>query len=272
MSRKHPAPGGGGDTRFADALTCLRQVYGDLTEENRILREDPERPVPPGIAVQQQLEQRIARLESEKNDLQSRLDAAQNSRQAAPQQDLLTNLYVAGYHIHRAVDLQAVLTSVKEILLNLVGAETFAIYLLDGDGATLTQVADELGSPPAATRIPLGEGIMGVVAKTGISYFDGDRQAGDFHNPVACVPLKAEEQLLGVIQIHRLFIQKKKLTSQDNELFTLLAETVGAAMLTAMLRRRYLQSANGTAGHWGDLIREAAVAGDGPLGGERGQA
>ena len=270
MSRKHPATPSEGDPRFEAALDCLREVYGDLARENRILREDPEPPAPAELAVPQQLEQKIARLEAEKTDLEIRLGAANSSLKSGSQEDLLTNLYVAGYHLHRALDLQSVLTSVKEILLNLVGAEAFAVYLIDGSGASLTQVADELGSPPVAKRIPVGEGIVGVVAKTGISYFDGERQSGDFHNPVACVPLKAEEHLLGVIQVHRLFTQKKSLTPQDSELFTLLAETAGTALLTAMLRRRYLQPEGGAAVKWGDLFLE--VAEDGLPGGERSQA
>jgi transcriptional regulator with GAF, ATPase, and Fis domain len=264
MSKKRPAGRREESARFAGALSCLREIYGTLTEENRALRADPSRPAPGDPATRQQLEHKVARLEHENSDLAVRLDSADAGQQSGTQEDLLANLYVAGHHLHRARDLQAVLDSVKEILLNLVGAEAFAIYLLGRDGATLTQVADQHGGKPAARSIPLGEGIMGVVAKTGISYFDGERQAGDFHNPVACVPLKAEEQLLGVIQIHRLFSQKKNLTPQDHEIFTLLAETAGTAMVSAMLRRRYLNQGSGQAVKLGELLQEAGTISDGP--------
>jgi hypothetical protein len=272
MSKKKPAAISERESRFEAAISCLREVYVDLREENFSLRDDPERPAGGDPIHQQQLEQKVAKLVAEKNDLLVRLDTAQNNQAPGAQEDLLANLYVAGYHLHRALDVQAVLSSVKEILLNLVGAETFAIYLLDANGNTLTQVGDEHGSPPVARQIPLGEGIMGVVAKTGIAYFDEDRQAGDFHNPVACVPLKAEERLLGVIQIHRLFIQKVSLTQQDHELFTLLAETAGTAMLAALLRRRYLHPEDGKARAWGDLLQEAQMASDESPDSERGQA
>lgn len=265
MSKKRPAGRRQESARFAGALSCLREIYATLTEENRALRADPSRPAPGDPATRQQLEHKVARLEHENIDLAVRLDSADAGQQSGTQEDLLANLYVAGHHLHRARDLQAVLDSVKEILLNLVGAEAFAIYLLGRDGATLTQVADQHGGKPAARSIPLGEGIMGVVAKTGISYFDGERQAGDFHNPVACVPLKAEEQLLGVIQIHRLFSQKKNLTPQDHEIFTLLAETAGTAMVSAMLRRRYLNQGSGQAVKLGELLQEAGTISDGPV-------
>lgn len=261
MSKKQPAFTGEERSRFDAALSCLREIYATLADENRAMRVDPSRPTPEDPVARQQLEQKVARLEHENRDLVVRLDHAGEGRHFGSQEDLLANLYVAGHHLHRARDLQAVLISVKEILLNLVGAETFAVYLLDRDGATLTQVADEQGGPPTDRSIPLGEGIMGVVAKTGISYFDGDRQVGDFHNPVACVPLKADDQLLGVIQIHRLFTQKKNLTPQDHEIFTLLAETAGTAMLSAVLRRRYLLGGNGHAVEWGELLKEAVAGG-----------
>jgi hypothetical protein len=264
MSKKQLAGRGEERSRFAAALSCLQEIYTTLAEENRAMRVDPSRPAPVDPVARQQLEQKVARLEHENNDLAVRLDNAGQGRPPGSHEDLLANLYVAGHHLHRARDLQAVLTSVKEILLNLVGAETFALYLLDRDGATLTQVADEQGSPLTARSIPLGEGIMGVVAKTGISYFDGGRQVGDFHNPVACVPLKADDQLLGVIQIHRLFTQKKNLTPQDHEIFTLLAETVGTAMLSAVLRRRYLDGGRGHAVEWDELLKEAAAGGPAP--------
>ena len=264
MSKKRPAGRREESAHFAAALSCLREIYGTLTEENRTLRADPARPAPEDPVARQQLEHKVTRLEHENSDLAVRLDSAGTGPQSGTQEDLLANLYVAGHHLHRARDLQAVLASVKEILLNLVGAEAFAVYLLGGDGATLTQVADQHGGKPAARSIPLGEGIMGVVAKTGISYFDGERQAGDFHNPVACVPLKADEQLLGVIQIHRLFSQKKNLTPQDHEIFTLLAETAGTAMVSAMLRRRYLDQDSGQAVKLGDLLQEAESVSDGP--------
>ena len=264
MSKKRPAGRREEHARFAAALSCLREIYGTLTEENRVLRADPARPASGDPVARQELENKVTRLEHENSDLAVRLDSAGAGQQSGTQEDLLANLYVAGHHLHRARDLQAVLTSVKEILLNLVGAEAFAIYLLGRDGATLTQVADQHGGKPADRSIPLGEGIMGVVAKTGISYFDGERQAGDFHNPVACVPLKADEQLLGVIQIHRLFSQKKNLTPQDHEIFTLLAETAGTAMVSAMLRRRYLGQGSGQAVKLGDLLQEAETVSDGP--------
>src|SRR5262249_27834590 len=42
----------------------------------------------------------------------------------------LANLYVASYQLHSTLDLREVLQIIHEILLNLVGAKTFALYLI----------------------------------------------------------------------------------------------------------------------------------------------
>jgi len=49
----------------------------------------------------------------------------------------LANLYVASYQLHSTLDLDEVLKIIVEIVINLVGAEVFAVYLLDGDSGQL---------------------------------------------------------------------------------------------------------------------------------------
>lgn len=245
---------GQGDSRFEAALSTLRTVHEKLARENMKLREDPRRPVTADMREHKSLEDRVKLLNMENRDLSTRLEVAGAHRPEGTQEDLLANLYVAGFNLHRSLEWEAVLTSMTEILLNLVGARKFGIFLLNSDGGTLSQVANEHGQEPCPRSVLLGEGIIGVVAKTGIPFFDGERQEGDFRNPVACVPLKAEGSMLGVIHVHSLFTQKKNLTSRDHELFTLLAETAGTALISALLRRRFLSRANGNQVGWHELL------------------
>src|SRR5262249_36505842 len=65
----------------------------------------------------------------------------------------LANLYVASYQLHSTLDLKEVLQIILEILLNFVGAKSFAIYLRDESGA-LRAVAAE-GLPVA--EAPVGK-------------------------------------------------------------------------------------------------------------------
>jgi hypothetical protein len=138
----------------------------------------------------------------------------------------------------------------KEILINLIGAERFQIYLLDGDRRNLVQIADQQSQRPARRSLPLGEGIAGVVAKTGIPYFEADAREGDFQNPLASVPMKVDGQVIGVIQVSRLLVQKQRLTSQDHELFALLGDTAGTALLGATLRHHALQEGGSSTLDW----------------------
>ena len=49
----------------------------------------------------------------------------------ADMDDVLTNLYVAGLHLHSSLKVDDVLVNLREILINFVGVERFRIYFVD---------------------------------------------------------------------------------------------------------------------------------------------
>jgi hypothetical protein len=250
--------------RVEAALDSVRDTCRQLLEEIVELRGDPSRPSGADPRRLRILDARVAHLEAENRDLRDQLDTAMSAGKRSAHDDLLANLYVASFQLHRTLDLDAVLASVREILINLVGAERFVLFLLDREGKHLLPIADESARPTGGRRTPVGEGIMGVVAKTGIPYFDSDNRNGDFHNPLACVPMKVDGQVIGVIQVHRLFVQKTALTAQDHDLFGLLAETAGTALLAATLRQTHGSQDPGGGGGWIELLAPALHASDGP--------
>ena len=63
--------------------------------------------------------------------------------------------------------------------------------------------------------------------------------AGDLENPIACIPLRVQEQSIGAIAIYRLLQQKETFTPLDHELFTLLAGHAATAIFSSRL---YAQS------------------------------
>ena len=137
----------------------------------------------------------------------------------------LANLYIASYQLHSTLDFREVLQIITEIIINLIGAEEFAIMLLDEKTNELNAVATEGVTREEIPSITMGSGIIGSVAKTGDNYFV-DEMAGytrDFLNPMVCIPLKIKEHVIGVIVIYKLLIQKKTFAAVDYELFTLLA-------------------------------------------------
>src|SRR3989441_11693157 len=101
-------------------------------------------PSAPSDAVTQ-LTARVRALEEERDDLLGRFREveAMNRSVAARYQEIeaqnnhLANLYVASYQLHATLDFGEVLDTVKEILINLIGAEGFAIFWVDERGGRL---------------------------------------------------------------------------------------------------------------------------------------
>jgi hypothetical protein len=131
-----------------------------------------------------------------------------------------------------------------EIIINLVGAEKFAIFLMDDKTNELVPVAVEglpLGDMP---KVRMGEGTIGGTAKNGESYLLSTIPADSGTNidpsaPIACIPLKIKEHTIGVISIYSLFTQKNSFSNIDYELFSLLAGHAATAIFSSRL---YTQS------------------------------
>jgi transcriptional regulator with GAF, ATPase, and Fis domain len=194
------------------------------------------------------LEQRIAELAAENDRLLARYrrveeenkDFANRYLEIEEQNNNLANLYVASYQLHSTLDFREVIQVVQEIIINLVGAEIFALCLLDEKTNELKSVATE-GSEMleglTSLSVRLGEGIIGEVAKTGESYYINQGAGGaiDAIHPLAAIPLKIKEHVIGVIVIYRLLQQKESFTAVDYELFSLLAGHAATAIFSAKL-------------------------------------
>jgi len=157
------------------------------------------------------------------------------------QNNNLANLYVASYQLHSTLDFREVITIVQEIVINLIGAESFAILLLDEKTNELKAIASEgedvmPGVDTVSAR--LGDGILGQVAKTGESYYiNQDVEGGTIalDRPLAAVPLKIKEHVIGLIVIYRLLQQKDSFSAVDYELFSLLAAHAATAIFSSKL-------------------------------------
>jgi len=205
---------------------------------------------PPEIEQQMgRLEQRIAELVSENERLGARYrqveeenkDFANRYIEIEEQNNNLANLYVASYQLHSTLDFKEVLQVVQEIIINLVGSEIFGLMLLDEKTNELKTVAHEgaeMMDGIVGLAVRLGDGTIGTVAKTGESYFINQGAASapiDPLNPVAAIPLKIKEHVIGVIVIYRLLQQKDSFSAVDYELFSLLAGHAATAIFSAKL-------------------------------------
>lgn len=195
----------------------LREQLIQLTEENR------------------RIQQRFREVEEENKDFANRYIEIEE------QNNNLANLYVASYQLHSTLDFREVIQIVQEIVINLIGAESFAILLLDEKTNELKTIAYEgedvmQGVDTISTR--LGEGVLGTVAKTGESYYvnqDVEGGAITLEKPLAAVPLKIKEHVIGLIVIYRLLQQKDAFSAVDYELFSLLAAHAATAIFSSKL-------------------------------------
>jgi transcriptional regulator with GAF, ATPase, and Fis domain len=191
------------------------------------------------------LAERIASLEQEKQEILDRIrqveeenqDFAARYLEIEDENNNLANLYIASYQLHSTLDFREVLQIITEIIINLIGAEEFAILLLDEKSNELQAVAAEGVERQEIPLFRLGKGVVGEVASSGESYFAPDAEGAerDFANPMVCIPLKIKEHVIGVLAIYKLLMQKKEFAPVDYELFTLLAGHAATAIFSSRL-------------------------------------
>ncbi|MBN2385276.1 GAF domain-containing protein [bacterium] len=188
----------------------------------------------------ERLEEKIHKMETRYSDIEKEnKEFAEKYLEVEEQNNNLANLYVASYQLHSTLDFNEVVKIVMEIVINLIGSEEFALYLLDDNNAELTLVASEgLGENQTGT-IEIGKGIIGTAAQQGESYYIADLTQHIESEPLAVIPLKIKEQVIGVLAIFKLLVQKDGFTPVDHELFSLLAGHAATALFSARL---YTQS------------------------------
>ena len=194
------------------------------------------------LAILRQIEDEKRELEERTHQLvEENREFAQRYIEVEEQNSNLASLYVASYQLHSTLDFQEVLQIVIEIVINLVGSEAFAILLLDektNELRTLGHEGADVFPGIDALSVQVGEGTIGKVVKTGESYFVNqapDEAQVDLQNPLAVVPLKIKEHVIGVIAIFSLLKQKSSFSAVDYELFNLLAGQAATAIFASKL-------------------------------------
>ncbi len=175
------------------------------------------------------LEKRFSEIEEENQDFASKYV------EITQQNESLANLYVASHQLHSTLDPQEVMGIVSEILVNLVGAEEFAIFVVDKTTKEVTPVAGEGIFPRLASgELVWEEGILEQVVKTGEAFFH-DGRTYLLEAPLACVPLKIKQEVVGAVAIFKLLVQKEGFTPMDSEILNLLAGHAATAVASSRL-------------------------------------
>jgi hypothetical protein len=254
--------GGAGARRLEDTLARAHAFTEKLIGENARLRQmlaarlsghDDRAATQAAAARERALEAEVASLREQLarrapaepqpdtarvTELERQLvEARRRYAELEEQNNNLANLYVASYQLHSTLDFREVIAIVMEIVINLVGAEKFCLMLIDGKTSELAVIAAEGMTRTPNARIKVGDGIVGQAARSGEPWYrpKGDASEVDFFHPLAAIPLKIKDHVIGVIAVHGLFPQKEGFSSVDYELFNLLAGHAATAVFSAKL-------------------------------------
>ena len=187
------------------------------------------------VQENERLNRRVGELQEDNQNFVSRyLEMEQQSSN-------LANLYVVSHQLHSTLDYREVVQIVREVVINFIGSECFAILLMDEETQELrtivTEGADMLPEIETLT-VQMGHGNLGQVAATGEPHllrdkvFDRDPRA---ERPLAVVPLKIKDRTIGLLAIYQLLQQKRSFSDTDIELFSLLAGQAATAIFSAKL-------------------------------------
>ncbi len=165
----------------------------------------------------------------------SAIDIAQLYRKVSSQVEHLEALYHLGRILNSSLSLDQILPQAVTRTLELLQAKTASVMLLDEKGEELSiRLAHGLSDDIVeSTKVRLGERVSGRVAASGQPVLIKG-QEGDDTDSSLCVPLLANRQVLGVLNI-RTKIDGSDFTQQDLELATQLANIAAAAIENAEL-------------------------------------
>ena len=156
----------------------------------------------------------------------------------------LANLYVSSYQLHGTLDRGAVLESIKEILINLIGCEELAVFELSEDDQYLELVTSFGIDEEQYRSISIRDHVLGKLVSTGGTYIGGTSNSVNSASPseslsiTACLPLTLDGRVTGAIVLFSLLPHKPGLRELDFELFDLLGTHAATALYCTALQRR----------------------------------
>jgi len=180
----------------------------------------------------QRLLARIGELEDENRDFAEQLIEIEQVN------NNLTNLYIASTKLHSELDHERVVSIIKEVVINFVGAEKFALLHHDEGKSQLIYETGEEFNAAEFPALSADEGLWKEVVQKGESfYLEGSVVEGsdDPTMPLAAIPLRIHDRSMGVLAIYRLFVQKERFEPVDYQLFSMMAEHAATALFSSSL-------------------------------------
>ena len=184
---------------------------------------------------QEKLKKKAEQLEAENRDFAQRyVDLEDHSTS-------LTNLYAATFQLHSSPDPDAVVRTIVEIAVNLIGAAEFILYLVDETRGDFTVAAREGDLPPAGPRhAALDQPVERAALRQRRTVFLEEttpaeaEEAEEAKGAICCAPLYFRDRLVGALSIYALLSHKATFSQLDRELFDLLGEQAALAMVSSL--------------------------------------
>jgi transcriptional regulator with GAF, ATPase, and Fis domain len=213
--------------------TRLAELERNGREPKPEPRLGPEATTPAAGDALESLARRLSDLEAQHFDL------LQEHSDLERQNSNYLSLYVASSQIHATLVFDEVLRNIKEILVNLIGADVFAVYVYDESGRNFRRAAWEGNLDPADEVIPFGDNLVSQIVRSAALSLEveaADLPSGQ--QPIAILPLTIGPQPIGVVVIFRLLVQKEAFDGFDMELFDLLAAHAATALMSSSKHQR----------------------------------
>lgn len=195
-----------------------------------------------------ELRESVAKLELQQVRQQQQVSdfESENRRVFAEYSDIeqqnsnLANLYVASYRLHGSLDRAEILQVMQEIVINLIGSEELAIYERDAGGKLRALASFGMQDPNDARLLGAASPIAHTAATGEMFLCDPPRhEAKEMLDALtACIPLKVQDKVIGVIAIFHMLPQKPQLVAVDRELFDLLGSHAAMALYCCGLHAR----------------------------------
>jgi hypothetical protein len=221
----------------------LREEITTLEEENASLKTQ----LASDRAIRDLLE-KIDGLEREKSRLLSTVHEHEEitnrftNRFAEIEQELesFANLYVASFQLHVSLRARSVARNVKELLVQLIGARSLAIYFLNEGEQRLAPITSEGVDLATLPAVPLKDGatsdpVGAIIERTILTGIAHVAEGEITTPPAACIPMQLEDRVVGAIVVYSLLEQKRRFVTVDRELFKLLGAHAGATLVAAHL-------------------------------------
>ena len=156
-------------------------------------------------------------------------------------------LYQASLDFNSTLDADELLAKVFDRVVDILDAEAGSVWLREGDQLVCQIARGPVGEQIEGLELPLGAGIVGDVAVKGEPELVSDARddprfvhqvdeaTGFATRSMLAAPLKAQDEVLGVLQVLNKKSGSGQFDEQDEALLTGLASTAGLALRNAQL-------------------------------------